>query len=126
MAAVTIGKDMTLRDYKQGCWRMRGLGKGQRVHVFIVQEVYKLICDAVVTTGKPAAFADSLSLQTDVLAWLTLNSIKSEALQQLHLHKQVHGRACIDGYRHAFFFDLVCMRNHLLDCLCATSQSTEA
>jgi hypothetical protein len=23
-AAVTLGKDMTLRDFAQGCWRMRG------------------------------------------------------------------------------------------------------
>ena len=90
VAAVTIGKDMTLRDYKQGCWRMRGLGKGQRVHVFIVQEVHKLICDAVVTPGKASSEEEAHSLQADVLAWLTLNSIKSEALQQLQLHKQVN------------------------------------
>ena len=117
VAAVTIGKDMTLRDYKQGCWRMRGLGKGQRVHVFIVQEVYKLVCDAVVTSGKPVAAADSHSLQADVLAWLTLNSIKSEALQQLQLHKQVHGRACIDTNIDAILFSFIKHAYERLGCL---------
>ena len=27
VAAVTLGKDMTLRDYSQACYRMRGLAK---------------------------------------------------------------------------------------------------
>jgi hypothetical protein len=39
IAAVTLGKDMTLRDYTQACWRMRGLGKGQTVHLYIVGEL---------------------------------------------------------------------------------------
>jgi hypothetical protein len=42
-AFVTIGKDMTFRDFAQGCWRMRGLGKGQSVHVLITRGVEKLI-----------------------------------------------------------------------------------
>ena len=28
---ITIGKDMTFRDYAQGAFRMRGIGKGQTV-----------------------------------------------------------------------------------------------
>lgn len=42
-AAVTLGKDMTLRDFAQGCWRMRGLARGQTAHVIIVKEVQKMI-----------------------------------------------------------------------------------
>lgn len=30
-AVVTIGKDMTFRDYAQGAFRMRGIGVGQRI-----------------------------------------------------------------------------------------------
>jgi hypothetical protein len=89
-AAVTLGKDMTLRDFSQvphllssfvvlslsslpsssssssssstsslhllllwsslisckGCWRMRALGKGQRVEVLVVKEVSALIAQA--------------------------------------------------------------------------------
>ena len=28
-AVVTVGKDMTFRDYAQGCYRMRGIGQGR-------------------------------------------------------------------------------------------------
>lgn len=38
VAAVTLGKDMTFRDYAQGAFRMRGIGKGQKVQVKIGQE----------------------------------------------------------------------------------------
>ena len=42
-AAITLGKDMTLRDYAQGAWRMRGLGKGQTLTAIVVPEVRELI-----------------------------------------------------------------------------------
>jgi len=42
-AAVTLGKDMAWRDFAQGCWGMRGLGKGQTVHMIVVKEVEKRI-----------------------------------------------------------------------------------
>ncbi len=29
LAALTLGKDMTFRDYAQGAYRMRGIAKGQ-------------------------------------------------------------------------------------------------
>ena len=38
-AVLTIGKDMTFRDYAQGAYRMRGIGKGQSIHLFIIPEV---------------------------------------------------------------------------------------
>ena len=38
-AVVTIGKDMTFRDFAQGCFRMRGIGKGQTIQLYIIPEV---------------------------------------------------------------------------------------
>eukprot|EP00954_Amorphochlora_amoebiformis_P016362 1281780-Amorphochlora_amoeboformis.AAC.1 len=37
-ACVTLGKDMTLRDYAQGCYRLRGLARGQTLSLLIVDE----------------------------------------------------------------------------------------
>jgi Protein of unknown function (DUF3638)/Protein of unknown function (DUF3645) len=52
-AVLTLGKDMTFRDYAQGAFRMRGIGKGQTVHIFVIPEVMRLIDDQIkkVTTG---------------------------------------------------------------------------
>jgi hypothetical protein len=36
---------MTFRDYAQGAFRMRGIGKGQTIHVFVIPEVLRLIDD---------------------------------------------------------------------------------
>ena len=30
-AVLTLGKDMTFRDYAQGAFRMRGIGQGQKI-----------------------------------------------------------------------------------------------
>ena len=74
-AAVTLGKDMTQRDYFQACWRMRGLGKGQTVHLYIVGELMKLI----------RSVSDTGCVPVDVLAWLAVNSMRSEKLQYMQL-----------------------------------------
>ena len=42
-AVLTLGKDMTFRDYAQGAFRMRGIGKGQTIELFVIPEVMKLI-----------------------------------------------------------------------------------
>lgn len=34
-AAVTLGKDVTFRDFAQGCWRMRQLGSGLLTSYFV-------------------------------------------------------------------------------------------
>ena len=44
-AALTLGKDMTFRDYAQGAFRMRGIGKGQTIELFIIPEVLRLVND---------------------------------------------------------------------------------
>ena len=43
-AVITLGKDMTFRDFAQGAFRMRGIGKGQKLDVFVVPEIRKLVC----------------------------------------------------------------------------------
>jgi len=42
-AAMTLGKDMTFRDYAQGAFRMRGIAKGQTIHLLIIPEIDRLI-----------------------------------------------------------------------------------
>ena len=42
-AAVTLGKDMTLRDYAQGAFRMRQIGRGQRLSLLVTPEVKRLV-----------------------------------------------------------------------------------
>ena len=34
-AALTLGKDMVFRDYAQGAFRMRGIGRGQTICLLI-------------------------------------------------------------------------------------------
>ena len=46
-AVITLGKDMVFRDFAQGAYRMRGIGNGQRIHVFVIPEVSELICKTV-------------------------------------------------------------------------------
>ncbi len=76
-AAVTIGKDLTIRDFAQGCYRMRQLGRGQVVHCVWVPEVIKL----VTRTGQD-------DLPVDALAWLTSRYVESEVLQFPELCRQ--------------------------------------
>lgn len=90
-AVITIGKDMTLRDFSQGCWRMRDLGQGQCVHVVVPCEVEKLM-EEVASTG--AVAVDSPAIRNSdrsnlvLLAWLTRNAIRSEEQQAVQLRAQ--------------------------------------
>ena len=43
VALLTLGKDMIFRDYAQGAYRMRGIGAGQTIHLYIIPEVKKII-----------------------------------------------------------------------------------
>ena len=38
-AALTLGKDLTWRDYAQGAYRMRGIGKGQTIELLVTPEI---------------------------------------------------------------------------------------
>ena len=42
-AVITLGKDMVFRDFAQGAFRMRGIGKGQQIAVLVIPEVQELM-----------------------------------------------------------------------------------
>jgi hypothetical protein len=98
-AVVTLGKDMTLRDYSQGCWRMRGLGKGQRIHMMVVKEVSELIRKSAqtmtthltthLTTHPGHEASEARTPLVHAVAWLITNSMRSEMLQDLQLQMQM-------------------------------------
>ena len=116
LAVITLGKDMIFRDYVQGAYRMRGIGIGQRIHVFIIPEVRELIqrelractsgskkqiesspvvSEDIVAVSHPFGHGEG-SLESagthhatdsnshvleDVVAWLIINSLRSEQTQ---------------------------------------------
>ena len=104
-AVVTIGKDMTFRDYAQGAFRMRGIGQGQTLELFIIPEVMERISKHVrlLARARPqqnalGAGSELLSLASvpsgnllvNVVSWLTLNGMKSENMQfRLLCHQSV-------------------------------------
>ena len=86
-AAVTLGKDMVFRDYAQGSFRMRGIGKGQTLCLLVVPEIEDRIrtqvaigagttTQSIVSTSK-----DSRQYLRDVLSWLTINSMRVDGIQ---------------------------------------------
>lgn len=81
-AAMTLGKDMVFRDYVQGAFRMRGIGKGQRITVFLIPEVRELMNNELsgCTYTKERNKHVDHTLQ-DIVAWLVVNSMRSEHLQ---------------------------------------------
>eukprot|EP00928_Gymnodinium_smaydae_P006393 TRINITY_DN12258_c0_g1_i2.p1 TRINITY_DN12258_c0_g1~~TRINITY_DN12258_c0_g1_i2.p1 ORF type:complete len:1179 (-),score=178.35 TRINITY_DN12258_c0_g1_i2:170-3580(-) len=79
-AVVTVGKDMTFRDYAQGSYRMRGIGIGQTIEVYLIPEVVNRIKEDLVT--------HSGDFLLDVPAWLLLNSMRMEGLQFVQLSLQ--------------------------------------
>ena len=60
-AVITLGKDMTFRDYVQGAYRMREIGSGQKIQVYIIPEVADLIAREI------KAASDSHTLATSAL-----------------------------------------------------------
>jgi len=63
---------MTLRDYSQGAWRMRGIGAGQT----LVALVPPVVASLITRHAPPCEHAGQ-----DLLAWLLQNGIESEQLQ---------------------------------------------
>eukprot|EP00929_Paragymnodinium_shiwhaense_P044942 TRINITY_DN23026_c0_g1_i2.p1 TRINITY_DN23026_c0_g1~~TRINITY_DN23026_c0_g1_i2.p1 ORF type:complete len:4431 (+),score=980.35 TRINITY_DN23026_c0_g1_i2:153-13445(+) len=77
-ACLTLSKDMTFRDYAQGAYRMRGIGKGQLIEVLAIPEVVSLI-NVDLNIQDPSVWNDSTPKQViDVITWLTLNGLKKE------------------------------------------------
>ena len=84
-AVLTLGKDMTFRDYAQGAYRMRGITCGQSIHILCIPEVEKLIRRAVerepVESTVPSVVSHHPGMLQDVSAWLVINSMRSERIQ---------------------------------------------
>ena len=92
-AALTLGKDMSFRDYAQGAYRMRGIGKGQTVELLVPPAVLGLVHASCAlgaaksrqeradeARGLPSELARRRPLR-DVAAWLHVNSMRSEKMQ---------------------------------------------
>ena len=102
-AAITLSKDMVFRDYAQGAFRMRGIGKGQTICVMIILKVQRLIiqdmsnCSGSNSESKSASLASQQAVQNArsapiggpgdvpllraICAWLIINSMHAEKLQ---------------------------------------------
>jgi len=70
-AVLTIGKDMTFRDYAQGAYRMRQIGEGQSLVLYLIPEVESrmkedlqgfMAADAAASTSSPTVAAYSSSI----------------------------------------------------------------
>merc|ERR1712000_264027 len=80
------------RDYAQGAFRMRGIGKGQTIKLLVVPEILVRIRTQV-AVGKGLPVPDNsneLSLESreqiqqflnDVIAWLVINSMRVDGIQ---------------------------------------------
>ncbi|CAI5729997.1 unnamed protein product [Peronospora destructor] len=92
-AVVTLGKDMTFRDYAQGAYRMRGIASGQSICLFLIPEVenrirheMKLAQVELTTQGSAQQRRDEFLLL--VPAWLLTNSMRMESMQLVQLSLQ--------------------------------------
>lgn len=87
-AVLTLGKDMVFRDYAQGAFRMRGIGKGQTITLLVIPEVNDLISKhvSIGATGNQgiSGFGDISNPKKflkDVLSWLVINSMRVDSIQ---------------------------------------------
>ncbi|CAE7489696.1 unnamed protein product [Symbiodinium natans] len=97
VAALTLGKDMCWRDYVQGAYRMRGIGRGQRICLYVIPEVVELISRDLHLAGIEEALRGPSKepwTQSEkgrllaVAAWLLVNSIRTERIQFAMLQLQ--------------------------------------
>ena len=92
-AVLTLGKDMVFRDYAQGAFRMRKIGSGQRLTLYIIPEVMQLIgVHMALSTGRTLAqysawfaalepHAGWGQMLRAIVSWLLRNSIGYERTQ---------------------------------------------
>ena len=85
-AAVTLGKDMVFRDYVQGAYRMRGIGQGQVVTVFIIPEVAELmqrqlLAGRIIERTETVPLMETQRCLAMIAAWLIINSMQTEQIQ---------------------------------------------
>ena len=82
-AALTLGKDMVFRDYAQGAFRMRGIGRGQTICLLVPPEIDERI-RVQVSLGSGVQVnknRDERQYLKDVLSWLTINSMRMDGIQ---------------------------------------------
>jgi hypothetical protein len=89
-AVLTLGKDMTFRDYAQGAYRMRGIGKGQTIKLFIIPEVENRMKQELGSIKAQGAGAGVYTgkAEIDVPAWLLVNSMRVESLHFVQMSLQ--------------------------------------
>eukprot|EP01047_Picozoa_sp_COSAG01_P051868 COSAG01_NODE_5394_length_4290_cov_57.037138_1_plen_258_part_10 len=81
-AVLTLGKDMNFRDYVQGAFRMRQIGVGQTIAIYIIPEVAQLIHREVRAAGM---IVNAENMLEQVTAWLVISSMRSERVQSNQL-----------------------------------------
>ncbi|TDH74318.1 hypothetical protein CCR75_003035 [Bremia lactucae] len=92
-AILTLGKDMTFRDYAQGAYRMRGITTGQSICLYLIPEVENRIRHemrlACVEMNSQGTAQDRLQeFLVFVPAWLLINSMRTESMQLVQLSLQ--------------------------------------
>jgi len=82
VALVTVNATMTYRDLAQGCWRMRGIGMGQTIHIILTPEIHRLI-------GRRLGLADEDPIgASEVVLFLMSNHFVSESKRHVVLQYQ--------------------------------------
>ena len=89
IAVITLGKDMVFRDYVQGAYRMRGIGAGQRIHLYMIPEVHDLVLRELRAAGGAclemaaacASGGGGVRMLEAVVSWLVINSMRAEQMQ---------------------------------------------
>ncbi|GMF14309.1 unnamed protein product [Phytophthora lilii] len=92
-AVVTLGKDMTFRDYAQGAYRMRGIATGQSICLFLIPEVENRIRHEMKLAQVELSTQATAQQKLDeflllVPAWLLINSMRMESMQLVQLSLQ--------------------------------------
>ena len=82
VAVLTLGKDMTFRDYAQGAFRMRGIARGQKIHLLVTPELRELMLRELRAASHPTVEPPQVApFLREAAAWLVINSMASERLQ---------------------------------------------
>ena len=72
------------RDYAQGAYRMRGISKGQTIQLLLIPEMVDVIGRELAAAGVQATVGQggrSQQVLVEVVAWLVVNSMRSEKVQ---------------------------------------------
>ncbi|CAE7493479.1 unnamed protein product [Symbiodinium necroappetens] len=87
VAAITMGKDMSIRELQQGAWRMRGLARGQTLEMILPEDVAVYMRSALEDETAVPLSNNSRALQ-DIQSCLLMRSVEREELQARQLVRQ--------------------------------------